>query len=55
MVVSRIVNELQVRGYRTWFGAHDHQLAKLSLTRRAVVLATVLNPCVLYALQTWTT
>ena len=21
--VMRVVNELQARGYRTWFGAHD--------------------------------
>ena len=36
-VVKRIVNELQVRGYRTWFGAHRSRL--LTLMHRAVDLS----------------
>ena len=43
-VVKRIVNELQVRGYRTWFGAHNTSLAcSFGSCRRSFVVA--FDPC----------
>ena len=37
-LVKRIKNELQARGYRTWFGAHLHRLLVLQTQRAAVLL-----------------
>ena len=52
-VVRRIVNELQVRGYRTWFGAH--QAAFSLVPKLRVILVTGLEPCNVAAFQTWRT
>eukprot|EP01050_Picozoa_sp_SAG11_P016784 SAG11_NODE_2332_length_3506_cov_2.301732_3_plen_126_part_00 len=56
-VAKRVVNELQVRGYRTWFGTRT-MTSTLTMTmslrwphsHRNLVLT-----CVLTAAQTWTT
>ena len=47
--VRRIVNELQARGYRTWFGAPHARL--LCLRALDLLPLTVFRLCV----QTWTT
>jgi hypothetical protein len=52
-VVKRIVNELQVRGYRTWFGAHTVRLAcSLRSCCRSFAQALILA---YVSVQTWTT